>query len=154
MTSEEVRDILVEFGFTAHIRSRGEEAQAIKAAAHNKGAALGGRADPCVDEPFSAHLGALGQKAGTLSGLSAFCLCPDRLSGSRVIRSYLGKSIGKSICELLSTVAGIGAHCNASRCGLLWPEDHVQKSLVGIPHMSLVVTRKPFVFMNVGCMPS
>ena len=31
-----VRDILVEFGFTAHIRSRGEEAQAIKAAAHNK----------------------------------------------------------------------------------------------------------------------
>lgn len=33
---QEVRDILVEFGFTAHIRSRGEEAQAIKAAAHNK----------------------------------------------------------------------------------------------------------------------
>jgi transposase len=27
---EEVRDILVEFGFTAHIRARGEEAQAIK----------------------------------------------------------------------------------------------------------------------------
>jgi putative transposase len=25
-----VRDILAEFGFTAHIRSRGEEAQAIK----------------------------------------------------------------------------------------------------------------------------
>jgi transposase len=33
---QEVRDILVEFGCTAHIRSRGEEAQAIKAAAHNK----------------------------------------------------------------------------------------------------------------------
>ena len=28
--SQEVRDILVEFGFTAHIRSRGEEAQATK----------------------------------------------------------------------------------------------------------------------------
>ena len=27
---KEVRDILVEFGFTAHIRSRGEEAQALK----------------------------------------------------------------------------------------------------------------------------
>ena len=30
---QEVRDILQEFGFTAHIRSRGEEAQAIKAEA-------------------------------------------------------------------------------------------------------------------------
>jgi CRISPR/Cas system-associated endonuclease Cas1 len=28
----------------------------------------------------------LGQKAGALSGLAAFCLCPDRLSCSRVIR--------------------------------------------------------------------
>lgn len=27
---QEVRDLLVEFGFTAHIRARGEEAQAIK----------------------------------------------------------------------------------------------------------------------------
>ena len=27
---QEVRDILAEFGFTAHIRARGEEAQAIK----------------------------------------------------------------------------------------------------------------------------
>lgn len=27
---DEVRDILLEFGFTAHIRSRGEEAQALK----------------------------------------------------------------------------------------------------------------------------
>jgi putative transposase len=31
-----VRDILGECGCTAHMRSRGEEAQAIKAAAHNK----------------------------------------------------------------------------------------------------------------------
>ena len=30
---QQVRDILQEFGFTAHIRSRGEEAQAIKAEA-------------------------------------------------------------------------------------------------------------------------
>jgi transposase len=33
---QEVRDILVEFGFTAHMRSRGEEAQAIKTAAGQK----------------------------------------------------------------------------------------------------------------------
>ena len=33
---EEVRDTLVEFGFTAHIRSRGEEAQALKMEAGNK----------------------------------------------------------------------------------------------------------------------
>ena len=33
---QEVRDTLEEFGFTAHIRSRGEEAQAIKADASQK----------------------------------------------------------------------------------------------------------------------
>lgn len=33
---QEVRDTLAEFGFTAHIRSRGEEAQAIKAQAGQK----------------------------------------------------------------------------------------------------------------------
>ena len=33
---EEVRDMLVEFGFTAHIRSRGEEAQALKRDAGEK----------------------------------------------------------------------------------------------------------------------
>lgn len=33
---QEVRDILAEFGFTAHIRSRGEEAQAIRAKACQK----------------------------------------------------------------------------------------------------------------------
>ena len=33
---QEVREIVEEFGFTAHIRSRGEEAQAIKAQASQK----------------------------------------------------------------------------------------------------------------------
>jgi transposase len=33
---QDVRDTLEEFGFTGHIRSRGEEAQAIKAAASQK----------------------------------------------------------------------------------------------------------------------
>jgi transposase len=33
---QEVRDILAEFGFTAHIRSRGQEAQAIKEQADQK----------------------------------------------------------------------------------------------------------------------
>ncbi len=33
---QEVRDLLAEFGFTAHIRSRGEEAQALKRDAQHK----------------------------------------------------------------------------------------------------------------------
>ena len=52
------------------------------------------RADALVDEPFSAHLGPLGQKAGALFGLSAFCLCPDRISRCWVIR--IGSKYGIS----------------------------------------------------------
>src|SRR4030095_14947913 len=49
---------------------------------------------------------------------------------------YLGKRIGKSLCELLSIVAGMGSHRDASRCGLLWPEDHVQKFGRHPPHVA------------------
>ena len=38
---EEVREILTEFGFTAHIRARGEEAQAIKREAGYKELGVG-----------------------------------------------------------------------------------------------------------------
>jgi len=48
--------------------------------------ALGSGAHALLDELFSAYPGALGQKAGTLSGLSPFCLCPHRLPCCRVIR--------------------------------------------------------------------
>jgi hypothetical protein len=59
---------------------------------------------------------------------------------------YLGKSIGKSLCELLSTVTGIGAHRNASRCGLLWPEDHVQKFGWHPPHVACRDTKSIGVY--------
>lgn len=83
---DEVRELLDEFGFTAHLRARGEEAQALKQEA-------GCRARRWVVERthswmnrLSADPGALGQKAGTLSGLSPFCVRLDRLSHGRVIR--------------------------------------------------------------------
>jgi hypothetical protein len=41
---QEVRDIVTEFGFTAHIRARGEEAQALKREAGQLQAVLGGEA--------------------------------------------------------------------------------------------------------------
>ena len=58
---QEVRDILAEFGFTAHIRARGEEAQALKREAGFR-AALGGRTGAQLDEPFSPHPRALEKK--------------------------------------------------------------------------------------------
>ena len=42
---DEVRDLLAEFGFTAHIRARGEEAKALQAGSGVPGTAVGGRAD-------------------------------------------------------------------------------------------------------------
>lgn len=50
---DEVRAILREFGFTAHIRARGEEARAIKREAGWKRKAVGGGTGTFVDEPLS-----------------------------------------------------------------------------------------------------
>jgi hypothetical protein len=83
---EEVRDILREFGFTAHIRTRGEETRALKHEAGWKRQAVGGGTGAFVDEPFSPSAGPMGQKAGELSGVSPFCLWLDRFSCCRVIR--------------------------------------------------------------------
>ena len=58
---DEVRKTLHEFGFTAHIRGRGEEAQAIKKEAGFKAPALGGGTHSQLDEPLSTHSGPLGQ---------------------------------------------------------------------------------------------
>ena len=58
---DEVRRTLEEFGFTAHLRSRGEEAKAIKRAAGFKARRWGGGTNPRLAEPFPAHPGALGQ---------------------------------------------------------------------------------------------
>ena len=92
---DEVRQTLHEFGFTAHIRSRGEEAQAIKAQAIKaqaiKGSrfqspALGGGTHSQLDEPLSAHFGSLGQVSRQLHRLSSFRLCPYCSPSRRVIR--------------------------------------------------------------------
>jgi hypothetical protein len=83
---DEVRDILGEFGFTAHIRPRGEEAKAIKREAGGPRAALGGGTESFLDESLSPPARSLGQKAGELSGLASFCLWLDRFSRRRVIR--------------------------------------------------------------------
>ena len=82
----EVRRIVDEFGFTAHIRSRGEEAQAIKTGGRLQSPALGGGTHPQLDEPLPAHFGPLGQVSRQLYRLSAFRLCPYRSQSRRVIR--------------------------------------------------------------------
>jgi len=60
------------------------------AGAHNRrrpeSATLGGGAYTLMDEPFSAHPGALGQKARTLFALSPVRLCPHRIPCGGVIR--------------------------------------------------------------------
>ena len=53
---DEVRAIVKEFCFTAHIRARGEEAKAIKREA-------GFRARRWMDEPLSPHSRSLGETA-------------------------------------------------------------------------------------------
>ena len=53
---DEVRRTLEEFGFTAHIRSRGDQK-----GGWVQGAALGGGTNPRLAEPFPAHPRALGQ---------------------------------------------------------------------------------------------
>ena len=60
---DEVRDTLREFGFTAHIRPRGEEAKAIKREAGGLRATLDGGTQSFVDESFSPPARSLGQKA-------------------------------------------------------------------------------------------
>jgi len=56
----EVRDMLDEFGFTAHIRPRGEEAKAIKRQAGGLRTALGGGTGAFVDESLSPDTRSLG----------------------------------------------------------------------------------------------
>jgi hypothetical protein len=71
---DEVRDILREFGFTAHIRPRGEEARTLKQEAGWKREAMGRGTGAFLDEPFSPSARSLGPKNRELSGLSPFCL--------------------------------------------------------------------------------
>jgi hypothetical protein len=63
---DEVREILQEFGFTAHIRPLGEEANTIKWEARAC-AALGWRADTFVDELLSPAAHSVRQEARELA---------------------------------------------------------------------------------------
>ncbi len=56
---QEVRDLLAEFGFTAHIRARGEEAKQLTGCLET-GAALGRRAHSQLDESLSTHSHSMG----------------------------------------------------------------------------------------------
>ena len=82
----EVRRTLDEFGFTAHIRSRGEEAQAIKESGRLQSPTLGGGTDAQLAEPLPADIGPLGQVSRQLHCLPAFRLRPHRPQSRRVIR--------------------------------------------------------------------
>ena len=82
----EVRDTLKEFGFTAHIRARGEEAQALKRHAGARARRWVVERTHSLDESFSPGVDSLGQKRRELSRLPPLCLCTYRLPGRRVIR--------------------------------------------------------------------
>ena len=83
-----VSAIRQEFGFTAHVRSRGDEAKAIKREAGSglQSAALGGGAGPFVDEPLSPPADPLRQEAGELLGIPPLRLWLDCISCRWVIR--------------------------------------------------------------------
>ena len=82
----EVRRTLDEFGFTPHIRSRGEEARAIKKEAGFKARRWVVELGSQLDEPLSAHSGPLGQVSRQLHRLPSFRLCPHCSQSRRVIR--------------------------------------------------------------------
>ena len=76
---------MTEFGLTAHIRSRSEEAQASQpGAGSDRGA--GWRTRTPVDEPLSAHPHALGAETCALQRIPALRLGLDRLLHIRVMR--------------------------------------------------------------------
>jgi hypothetical protein len=81
---DEVYAILQAFGFTAHVRPRGEEARAIKREAGGLCASVGSGTCTFVDESFSPSAYSVGEKARKLSGISPLCLWLDCFSRGRV----------------------------------------------------------------------
>lgn len=77
---QEVRDTPDEFGFTAHIRARGEEAKEIAKEAGKRARRW------VVERTLPADFGPLGKEGSKLYSFSPFCLRSYRFSGSRVIR--------------------------------------------------------------------
>jgi hypothetical protein len=77
--ADEVRDLLIEFRFTPHIRARGEEAQSTEARSWVQGAAVGRGAHAQLDDSCPACADLLGQERASLFGLSAFGVCLHHL---------------------------------------------------------------------------
>ena len=80
---DEVRDLLAEFGFTAHIRARGEEAQALKQEAGYRARRWVVERTHSWDEPLPPHPRPLGEDAGELPRPAASGLRPPHLPGCR-----------------------------------------------------------------------
>jgi hypothetical protein len=73
---DEVREIAYEFGYTTHIRSRGEEKKAKEAGKKaRRWVPLGSGTHAYLAQPLSSLAGALGGEATQLLGVTAFCLC-------------------------------------------------------------------------------
>ena len=74
-----------EFGFTAHIGSRGEEARAIRQEAGFRARRWVVERTQELDESVSAYSGALGETRRHVSGYAAHRLRPDHLARCRPI---------------------------------------------------------------------
>jgi hypothetical protein len=85
-----VRDLLEEWGYTAHIRTRGEERRAKGEVPGYRvrvpGAAVGGGADALVAEPVPAAAGPVGEEDRELPGAAALRLRLDHLPGCGAFR--------------------------------------------------------------------
>jgi putative transposase len=79
---DEVRELLDEFGFTAHIRARGEEAQALKQEAGFKARRWVVERTHSWMNRFRRGADPLGQESAQLPGVSAFGLCLHHVSPS------------------------------------------------------------------------
>jgi putative transposase len=83
---EEVRGLATAFGFVAHIRSRGEEAQVTEATPGQKARRSRGGTHPPLDEPLPQPADPLGQETRELPGSAPLRLQLDYLPCLRVIR--------------------------------------------------------------------
>ena len=83
---DEVYATLREFGFTAHVRPRREEAKAIKREAGGLRAPLGRGTSPFLAKSLSPSARSVGEKAAELPGVAPFRLRLDRFSRRRIIR--------------------------------------------------------------------
>ena len=104
----EVRRTLAEFGFTAHIPSRGKPesgrgGKGDQAGSRVQGAALSGGTHPQLAEPVSAYSGALRQGPRELHRLPTFRLCSHHPQSRRVIRIGSNASHSLPYRQLLPT---------------------------------------------------